>query len=361
MVRHVCSCGYETRFKANLRRHQNSTRCDRLAAKPLEVMQARLEAQERQIRDMQEALTKRSHDEGSDSLLREKDDQIQRLNDHLTKALDKGGRSKTINITNNVVVNVFGKESLSHIDGAAVLDLVRHPPSSVPKFIQLVYSEPTNKTVRTPNIRDPYYLVSSGDGEFRNESKADVHRELYRTNKERMLNVAQATVEEMEVRAASELEEERAMEAKRAADESMRQEAAAAAKREAEEQAEARAEKEVPMGWSMTCPRHIRVRKRKQEILQKMNFANVSPPAPLDTASDKSEISREIKRRKDDINKCKRFHNKVEEGRQMDLENRKGADDNERDSLKIWHEQSKGEIEKVLLSILRPNRGSAAV
>ena len=45
----------------------------------------------------------------------------------------------------------------------------------------------------------------------------------------------------------------------------------------------------------------------------------------------------------------------------MDFENRKAANDNERDSLKTWHEQSKGEIEKVLLSILRPNRGSAAV
>ena len=60
-------------------------------------------------------------------------------------------------------------------------------------------------------------------------------------------------------------------------------------------------------------------------------------------------------------NECKRFHNKVEEGRQMDFENRKAANDNERDSLKTWHEQSKGEIEKVLLSILQPNRGSAAV
>lgn len=111
----------------------------------------------------------------------------------------------------------------------------------------------------------------------------------------------------------------------------------------------------------MTFPRHIQVRKRKQEILEEMNLANVSPPAPLDTTSDTSDISREIKRRKDDINMCKRFHSKAEEGRLMDLENRKAANDNERDSLKTWHEQSKGEIEKVLLSILRPNRGSAAV
>ena len=123
MVQHLCFCGYETRFKANLRRHQNSSRCHRLAAKPLEVMQAQLDDQEKRIRELQELLTKRSHDEKAEQIER-----LCRQNEQLIKALEDSGRSEqTVNITNNVVVNVLGKESLSHIDGMLRLDTALNP------------------------------------------------------------------------------------------------------------------------------------------------------------------------------------------------------------------------------------------
>ena len=86
MVLHTCPCGYETSVKPNFRRHQESSRCTRFATKPLEVMQARLEAQETKIRDLQDALT---------NCRSEKNEEIKRLhqqNEQLTKALGKGAR-----------------------------------------------------------------------------------------------------------------------------------------------------------------------------------------------------------------------------------------------------------------------------
>ena len=102
MVQHTCPCGYETKFKANLRRHQSSSRCDEGATQPSywEAREAKFE-----------------------HLLRLKDARIQILSEQL--ALVRSAREEEPQIHNNVNLIINGEERLSQVDAAEVLELVR--------------------------------------------------------------------------------------------------------------------------------------------------------------------------------------------------------------------------------------------
>ena len=206
MVLHQCPCTRTFDRKDNFITHQKTCR----AHAKIRDLEAQLEEAKRHIRELTDALVRNGSDVVSkeehllvqkDQMLREKDLQIWTLNEQLTAAL-RQARPKQVSNTYNVTVNVFGNECMAHIDPASVLELVKDPPTSVPRFIKMLHAEPTNATIRCTNIREGHYLLSSGD-RFVPESKESVHRRLYLTNQSRMLDVATGRMREMEARAAA--------------------------------------------------------------------------------------------------------------------------------------------------------------
>ena len=188
MPKIASECMKEFSSKWNLDRHlqQDCKACEKI--KDLE----------RRNKELTDALVKSANDASSSPLLNilkekdealcVKDEQIAALNKELKTAL-KSARPSNVNITNNVTINVFGSESLDHIDPEAVLTLMRDRETSLPRFIKMVYDEPSNKTIRCVNISKPHYSVWTGNA-FVSELKDSVHRKLYHTYKKRMLEMA---------------------------------------------------------------------------------------------------------------------------------------------------------------------------
>ena len=132
------------------------------------------------LTQMKEQLT------AKDQQLQAKDRQI----DELIKATKK---PRTVNTTNNnryVVeqhINVFGKETLSHISPQQIQRLLADPENAVAKFVKLKHRAPSNANVRCPNVNRAIYqvVVDAGQGEekeWENRAKGEVLEKLYDDN-----------------------------------------------------------------------------------------------------------------------------------------------------------------------------------
>jgi hypothetical protein len=114
-----------------------------------------------------------------------KDRQIEEL----IKA-NKKPRTVTNNTTNRYVVeqhiNVFGKETLSHISQEQIQRLLADPENAVAKFVKLKHREPSNANVRCPNVNRAIYQVvvggEEGEKEWENRAKGEVLEKLYDDN-----------------------------------------------------------------------------------------------------------------------------------------------------------------------------------
>ena len=82
----------------------------------------------------------------------------------IEKLLDKVGNTTTIqtnniesNIQNNIILNNYGKEDLSHITDCYKSDLLKIPYSMIPKMIEAVHfndKKPENKNISLTNKKD---------------------------------------------------------------------------------------------------------------------------------------------------------------------------------------------------------------
>ena len=162
----ICDCGYTTTLSSNWSTHKK--RCKLVTTGDKD----RIASLERQLA-------------AKDEQLAAKDRQI----DELIK------RPRTVNNTTNnryVVeqhINVFGKESISHITPAQIRSLLADPVNAVPQFIKLKYRRApggVNNNVRIPNQKRAIYQVvvvgEDGEKQWENQAKGDVLEQLYDDN-----------------------------------------------------------------------------------------------------------------------------------------------------------------------------------
>ena len=77
--------------------------------------------------------------------------------------LDKVGDT---NIQNNIILNSYGKEDLSHITNTLKTELLSIPYGAIPKMIQAIHfndEKPENKNILLPNKKDNLVKVFEGD------------------------------------------------------------------------------------------------------------------------------------------------------------------------------------------------------
>ena len=83
-------------------------------------------------------------------------------------------------VNNNV--NCFGKESLNHIDGGDIQQLLKNPETSIAQVVALQRTVPENVNVVIPNVRERRWLVveeEGGEKRWKSKDKKDVLEQLW--------------------------------------------------------------------------------------------------------------------------------------------------------------------------------------
>ena len=105
-------------------------------------------------------------------LLNEKNKQIKKLEKTVDKLIDKAGNTTINNIKStqnqqqNIKLNNYGSEDLSHITDFFKTNLLGLPHGMIPKMIEAVHfnsDKPENKNILLPNKKDNKMKVFSGD------------------------------------------------------------------------------------------------------------------------------------------------------------------------------------------------------
>ena len=101
-----------------------------------------------------------------ESLKKEKNEKKQ-LYKQIEKLIDKAGNnSLTIQNTQNIKINSYGKEDLSHISDMFKTNLLKGPYGMIPKMIEAVHfndNKPENKNIKFTNKRDNKIKIFSKD------------------------------------------------------------------------------------------------------------------------------------------------------------------------------------------------------
>ena len=88
----------------------------------------------------------------------------QELYKQVATLLDKVG--DTTNIQNNIILNNYGKEDLSHITDTLKTNLLNMPYCAIPKMIEAIHfndEKPENKNIVLPNKKDNLVKIFQGD------------------------------------------------------------------------------------------------------------------------------------------------------------------------------------------------------
>ena len=176
----VCECGYTTSYTGNWCTHKKSCKHKALKkseeANELNALKARIEEKDARINQMEVQIAA-------------KDKQIDEL---IKRPRTTVTNNNTTNNNRYVVeqnINVFGKESISHITPAQIRSLLADPVNAVPQFIKLKYRRApggVNNNVRIPNQKRAIYQVvvvgEDGEKQWENQAKGDVLEQLYDDN-----------------------------------------------------------------------------------------------------------------------------------------------------------------------------------
>jgi hypothetical protein len=109
----------------------------------------------------------------------------QELYKHIDRLLEKVGDT---NITQNLVVNCYGKEDLSHINNTFKAALLKIPYGMIPKMIEEVHFSvkcPQNNNIYVPNKKEPYVKIFADDKWIYKDRKSTI-KELIDTNYNRI-------------------------------------------------------------------------------------------------------------------------------------------------------------------------------
>jgi protein-arginine kinase activator protein McsA len=99
------------------------------------------------------------------SILRDKDKQISKLEKTVDKLTDRIGN--TTNIQNNTIkINNYGNEDLSHITDSFKTSLLSGPYGAIPKMIEAIHfnkDKPENNNIILPNLNKNILKIKKGD------------------------------------------------------------------------------------------------------------------------------------------------------------------------------------------------------
>ena len=179
----LCICGYTSAKPATVRRHQKVCK-QHLVNEALRSSVNDITQQERQ---------QERHIAALEARLEEKDRQIAQQAEEIKLLIKRPRTVNNNNTTNNRYVveqhiNVFGKETLSHISPQQIQCLLADPENAVAKFVKLKHREPSNANVRCPNVNRAVYQVvvegasEEGEKEWENRAKGEVLEKLYDDN-----------------------------------------------------------------------------------------------------------------------------------------------------------------------------------
>ena len=96
--------------------------------------------------------------------IKEKDKIIAKLEKKVDKLTDRIGN--TTNIQNNININSYGNEDLSHISDAFKTQLLCGPYGAIPKMIEAIHfnnDKPENKNIMLPNLNKNVLKIKKGD------------------------------------------------------------------------------------------------------------------------------------------------------------------------------------------------------
>ena len=95
------------------------------------------------------------------------DEERKQLYSQIEKLIDKVGNTTINNTqTNNIQLNSYGKEDLSHITDALKTQFLKIPYGMIPKMIEAIHfnrCKPENNNISLSNIRDNKIKIFSGD------------------------------------------------------------------------------------------------------------------------------------------------------------------------------------------------------
>jgi len=114
----------------------------------------------------------KENNNSKDILLNEQTKQIKKMEKTIDKLIDKAGNTTINNIKStqnqqqNIKLNNYGSEDLSHITDFFKTNLLGLPHGMIPKMIEAVHfnsDKPENKNILLPNKKDNKMKVFSGD------------------------------------------------------------------------------------------------------------------------------------------------------------------------------------------------------
>jgi hypothetical protein len=123
-----------------------------------------LSAKNNRIKNLQKDKETLEKDKESLKLDKEKlEAEKKELYQQVSKLLDKVGDT---NIQNNIILNNYGNEDLSHITNKLKTELLSIPYGAIPKMIEAIHfndEKPENKNILLPNKKDNLVKVFEGD------------------------------------------------------------------------------------------------------------------------------------------------------------------------------------------------------
>jgi len=109
------------------------------------------------------------HNTNINKLLNEKNKQIKKLEKTVDKLIDKAGnttinhiQSNQLNQQNNIKINNYGDEDLSHITDFFKTQLIKGPYGAIPKMIKAIHfnsDKPENNNIKYPNVNKNYVKI----------------------------------------------------------------------------------------------------------------------------------------------------------------------------------------------------------
>ena len=146
-------------IRANKRRHE-MYRCKENP----DFIDKLISAKNNRIKNLQYAKDTLEKDKETLKLYNEKlEADKKELYHQVSKLLDKVGDT---NIQNNIILNSYGNEDLSHITDALKTELLGIPYGAIPKMIEAIHfndEKPENKNIVIPNKKENLVKVFEGD------------------------------------------------------------------------------------------------------------------------------------------------------------------------------------------------------
>ena len=141
-------CNKTLKTKANLTRHQKYYCKSYIPPSDMDVMHEKIKNFESLLEDQ-----KKQHDKEKKMLFK----QIEKLLDKVGNTTNIQNNNIESNIQNNIILNNYGKEDLSHITDTFKEQLIKIPYSMIPKMIEAVHfndKRPENKNISLTNKKD---------------------------------------------------------------------------------------------------------------------------------------------------------------------------------------------------------------